>query len=333
MSIRWAFLQGCTFATFEEVRAAAALHPADVIVTLDGVLTGPSRTTPDRTSWNFDHHTDVCRNCTPSTAAQVLEAVTLGTVQAGSDLHDRCVVAFNDVDPDVVFALWALENAEQIASAWGSERQRLDAIFAAQDLIDRSYGLQRLPGTVDMALRWIVEPWQIRTPMSQPTGCIPEMFHRLTEFVATGVYEPLTEMPSPELVSLTPPVALLHEFGICDRSILHQFDGLHEARVFVARRYTKDGPTRQVSIGLLDFPATGHLDALWEELNRREPDPVDGLQAGDRWGGSPVIGGSPRRNGTSLTDLQIIDTVHDHLEQHPPEPHRCDAGHRPHGVR
>ena len=99
-------------------------------------------------------------------------------------------------------------------------------------------------------------------------------------------------------------VACRDQSGIyeAERSLKNRFG---DQLGIIALEKSKDGEKRQYTLRRVSALLNFDLSATYELLNIVDP-AVNGRPAGNRWGGSDDIGGSPRVTGTELPPSEVL---------------------------
>lgn len=289
--------------TFEEFEQRAP-GPA---VALDGYVIGPTRWSPAGTHASFDHHADVDRFSTRATCEQVALALrsrfSLVTGDGGRP-RDGLTVHVNDPDPDVSLSWWLLCHPALV------DHPAVRTLVDLEGAVDSSGGTAA-PGdpAVLEVLAWVAEPWARRRDdvanmtAEEMAEVIAECAERMDAVVAgrpgrvplSASYETLAEEAGVWAVVEHHPLARA-------RVVV---DG---AEVVVAVRPGPVAGTQAVSVAKGAPWVDVDLDLVWAELNDAE-----GIapEERDRWGGSDLVGGSPRERGTRLAPGEVCRLVAD----------------------
>lgn len=278
--------------TFEEFRRR---HPAPAIA-LDGYVDGPPRWDGTGPWGNLDHHAGVERLATPATCQQVALATRAGLWDW---MPGRSVtVHLNDCDADASLSVWLLRNPAAL------DEPAVDALVRAEGCLDSTGGCgadcvpPHLLGTLAWVFApytdWRQDPW-VDTGDEAQLAVVDAVGDRLDAYAAgrAGCSEAAGRY---EVLHRTRHVVAVAEEGPYARFALRN-DGW---RCFVSTR--RHGGRSVVSVGCTDGRVPLDLHRVWRELNLAEGLDPD---RGDRWGGSDLIGGSPRQRGTELTVEQV----------------------------
>jgi hypothetical protein len=282
--------------TFDEFRR---LHAAPAIA-LDGYVDSPPRWDVAGPWGNLDHHAGVERLATPATCQQVALAIRAG-------LWDwmpgrRATVHLNDCDADASLSVWLLRHPGLVADP------SVDALVRAEGCLDASGGcgaecvgpdlLEILAWVFEPYHQWRHDPW-VDTGDEAQLAVVEAVGERLDLF-AGGLAGRSSTASSYDVLHHTAHVVAVEERGAYARSGL-QRDGW---RCFVSSRF--HGGRVVLSVGCTDPNVPVDLHEVWRDLNLAEGLDPD---RGDRWGGSDLIGGSPRRAGTRLSVEEVCEVV------------------------
>ena len=288
---------GETF-SFEEFRGMRP--PA---VALDGCVRGPSQWSGEGPHLSLNHHEGHPRLFTRATCGQARLAVAHGLWDAlaedgvpGADVH------VNDADPDVCTSLFVLGHPERLGDV------AVERLVAAEDAIDTT-GASWCPPWVDndylSGLAWVFGPYLSARETGLPTDAaglhalIDDVLGRIAAHVdgrggrsrAWGDFD--VQIRRGDAVAVV-------EHGPYARMALRRAG----FAVIVAERSSAD--RRHVTLAKASPFGGPDLVACYQRLND-----LEGGAADDDWGGSDLIGGSPRGRGTSIPLVAILETVAD----------------------
>lgn len=259
----------------------------------------------------LNHHEGCDRTVTLATCQQALRVVRLNVMKAFEDAYGNPTmhVDANDCDHDVCASWWVLKNHERCKAALN---QHVNALIAITGDLDATAGAYPIPRTIEMMRKidWVYDPYmqfrisgQIdkRDP-SAFRGIIDSVCLRIDAFV-NGRAEMLDTMDRRyEDVRVEKGWRMIKELGTGARGSVFA-DGIE---AFLSIRERLDG-AHSVSI-CKSSPFVRHFNVprILNALNEEE-----GLtDKPDRWGGSDLVGGSPRVSGTRLsldTQVKIIN--------------------------
>lgn len=276
-------------------------------IALDGVVRGGPAWSEESLHANFDHHEEVVREATMSTAMQVLFALKGGLM----DRLPECRVYVNDVDQDTVFAYWLLFNHKKFSGV--QSHPVINRLLALNDRWDITAGAfpMSLDDTLVRQHCWVFEPY---TELRK-SGRLSEADEREMRLCLDLCMARLTAawLGSAQEKDLDVRYEILHADS--RYKIINEIGG-NEARYFLFSQDMLNGyvslvATRKVdgrfvyTIGrksrYVDFP----VPVLLEALSKAEPTTAP-------WGGSDIVGGSNREKGSGLhweQVRQVIDAV------------------------
>ena len=286
---------GRTFA-FEWLRA----QPAPAIA-LDGCVRGPSRWCADGPYASMNHHEGVDRCSTRATCEQAVLLVAQGLWDTMTRDGVPCAaVHVNDCDADVCTAVWALGHPDRL------DEPAVQRLIGLEGILDTTGGCFTPPwadSDILAELAWTFEPYQRRRDHGSPidavvmTTVIEEVGDRITALV-DGRGDRRPAWGDFELVARHGPVAAVVEHGPYAR-IAARRAGI---KTLVAER--RCGDRRVITLAKTSPFVATDLNVAYARLNR-----LDGCPDDDGWGGSDLVGGSPRGRGTGLPLDLILETV------------------------
>jgi hypothetical protein len=290
-------------------------------VGLDGTVYGRSCKDKIGLHLNVNHHEEVDRFATRSTAQQILLLSKLGRFReflGSSDLQMH--VHVNDPDEDVCLAVWLLKNQDKIEDPWFKEK--IEILVRTAELLDATAGAFPFDPDSEIMrqISWIFEPYneaRKASKISEMNGkdmasLIEEVGERITKY-AYGKGEQKQLQMHYEKVNKGEGWSLLKETrdtGSAGRIGFFKDGG----RAFCSYREVNfdDGQTRyayslcRFSPYITGFP----LDELYYLLNR-----VEGSEhsSNDSWGGGDSTGGSPRKSLSKLGPKQFKSIIDHYL--------------------
>jgi hypothetical protein len=278
-------------------------YPANSIA-LDGIVSGGPRYDPKTKHVNFDHHDFVNREATMCTAQQVYIAIKGGIIDV---FHDTINILINDTDQDTSFAVWLLVNYHLFEGVKSSPIiNRLLDITNKLEITGGAYPMS-LKDKLSMTYNWIFSPYTNLRKSGQLAVADESMLRSNLEAVMSRLDKAqmgeagLEELDGRyEILYETPLYKVINEIGGNDARYILFGLGL---KAFISIVAHKANGNLVVSIGrrsqYIPFP----VEKLYEAFNTAEG--LSGSNSG--WGGSGIIGGSPRRTGTTLTWQQLKD--------------------------
>ncbi|MGD1969501.1 MAG: hypothetical protein PVF86_16140 [Desulfobacterales bacterium] len=283
-------------------------------IALDGYVKGPPRFLIQGPYANFNHHEGVARIATRSTCAQVYYYIRLGlleTFQKNGKPYAR--VYINDVDQDVCLSCWLLKNSEKL------EGLRFDHLLVQmilfEDILDASAGAYPVHPDNPQIHRqaWIYEPYtQARSDGSIHSLSKKEMKAILHSVCARidaaidGRSEKIELDTRYKKIGGGPGWQMIHEEGPYARTKLFA----QRIKAYVALvESRKDRYT--YTIGKMSPFVMFPVERIYDALNKAE-----GLTSQDDcWGGSTIIGGSPRKTGSRLTPQKVQKVINDCIKR------------------
>jgi len=290
--------------TMEPAEFCRLVGPA---IGLDGVVSGPPfRHRGGRgvrgPKASFDHHESVDRTSTRACCEQVHLEVGRGLWRLmRRDGRPGADVYVNDADEDVCTSMWVLAHPRRLNEPIVRQLVHSEGIIDAlactwwPEWLDLEDGLPRLA--------WVYGPCHdarrnaALVDAESLRRLIEEVAERITAYVdGRGGRRPVDD--SYEVVHRDGPVAVIREIGPFARGAACR-DGFE---VVISERWA--GEVRVVSITKPSSWSPCDLTEVYRALNQAEGCPPD-----DEWGGSDLVGGSPRRGGTRLSSEEILETV------------------------
>lgn len=283
---------------------------------LDGYVSGQTIYTSCGPYASFNHHEAVDRMATRSTCMQIFFSLKLGlfdTFQQHGKPYAHVFV--NDADQDVCLSYWLLKHSETaLNTSWLDPLARF---LVYEDFIDASAGAYPFndggePDSLFRQQAWVFEPYtkaRSEQKLHAMTGTelvalIEEICDRISLFTQSksGALDVDT---TPEIIGGGRGWKLMVDTSIYARTTIYA-SGSH---AFVGVRKRNDGNYTYV-IGKMSPFITFPLLKILEELNT-----IENIQtAEDGWGGSDIIGGSPRKTGSTLPPEKIEAIINNILE-------------------
>jgi len=273
---------------------------------LDGFVACGPRYDPMGPWWCFNHHEEVERLYTRATCTQIAMAIRSGMYQQLRDTRgNRRPIAFvNDCDQDVCTAVWCMDNPDATAQIINPLLNRLLTI---EDNLDTTAGAY--PYAPDMEIiqemAWIFEPYtRFRASggiscrnASDFRGVIEDVYARIGQYMV-GRCQRIELDTHYRTIFAGRGWSAIEELGLHGRTGAYH-DGI---KAYLSIKERTNG-AHDVVVGrtspFIPFPVASIL----ARYNDIEAD-VD-----RRWGGSDMIGGSNRANGTMLSVDLLIETA------------------------
>ncbi len=270
-------------------------------IAVDGYVPGPSAWSPAGPHASFDHHGGGQRLFTRATCEQARLAVAHGLwdhmVRDGAPTAD---VHVNDADADVCTTVYVLAEPDRLNDA------AVERLVAIEGLIDTTGGYYKPPGVTDdylAALAWTFEPCFEARAAGGPVdaGGLPALIEAVTERIAAHVAGRGGQRPAWgdfEEVGRQGGVVAVVEHGPYARMALRRA-GINAV---VAER--RSGAICHVTLAKASPYCGPDLERAYVRLNE-----LEGCAPDQWWGGSDLVGGSPRRRGTTLALDVILGVV------------------------
>lgn len=259
---------------------------------------------------SVDHHSEVDRLGTSATCDQLLQMMRMGLrrryTKDGLYIVNFCV---NDPDQDVCTSWYILNHPEVAEKA--NANPALNRLVAVESLMDATGGMY--PFDRDMAflgtLKAIYRPY---TDFRNSGGIAEqnaEQFKRVIFDVERRISDYIIgSPPTPEPLKTAFDIekagtgwSMIREIGE-DAKFAVVSAGI---QAFVSVTDTKEVGVWRYTIGrtspFINFP----IEEIYATLNEHDP----ACREGNLWGGSDLIGGSPRSTGSKLTPDQIYEII------------------------
>ncbi len=279
---------------------------------LDGAAQGEPFIDVPKELYNLDHREGCIRSLATCEQAMVL-------MRKGLDLSKRdWVVLANDADLDTVLGLWVLLNHNRLGDR-SKIRAMIMPLLRLAGVVDAhgrdAQDLAALPPDVLHATGAMLKQLQQQESVLQDYGrwsetdlaeYIADRLHAIDELIYVpedfdGFHE-VEELARAQIANGSIAVACRSNADI--EQVQRQLQRIYGQRLGIL--IFEDGSSaysvRQVDRNL---PAT--LERAYERLNLLDPAVTGGSE--NRWSGSTDMGASPRKTGTNLSAMQIIEAV------------------------
>ena len=283
-------------------------------IALDGYVKGPPRFLIQGPYANFNHHEGVARIATRSTCAQVYFYICLGlleTFQKNGEPHAN--VYFNDVDQDVCLSCWLLKNSDKLV------KLRVDSVLFQlimfEDILDASAGAYPINPERPLLRKqaWIYEPYtRARSDGSLYRMSVKDKLkilgsvHDRIEAAIQGRSKEIDLDAAYKTIGGGDGWQFIIEEGTYARTKLFS-EGV---KAYVSLLGSREG-SYSYTIGkmspFIKFPVVRIYEALNAAENLTEMD--------NCWGGSPIIGGSPRKTGSRLAPHKLENIINNCIKQ------------------
>ncbi|MFW2365491.1 MAG: hypothetical protein ACN4GW_03695 [Desulforhopalus sp.] len=279
-------------------------------IALDGYVSGQTKYSPFGPFANFNHHEEVDRLATRSTCMQIYFSIILGLFDSfRKDGKRYAHIYVNDADQDVCLSYWLLKHPDEARSIkW---EDPLSKFIVFEDFVDASAGAFPYDDSdeSDSLLKrqaWVFEPYttarskRILHTMTGPklVDLIETISGRITLFARSEGKE--IELDTlPDIIGGGPGWKMIVETSLYARTSIYASG----TSAFVGMRPRNDGNFTYV-VGKMSPYVPFPLVKIYETLNE-----IENLDSAEnRWGGSDIIGGSPRKTGSRLPP-QEVETI------------------------
>jgi hypothetical protein len=281
-------------------------------IALDGYVDSDSELDFNGPYLNLDHHSGVKRLITRSTCSQVYLAIVLGLFKLfQKDNQPHANIYVNDCDQDVCLSYWLLKNPDKILNL--KAQDNIARLIIGEDFLDATAGSFPINLTRDTMQQafWIFEPYAIARnkgelknhSSGQLVELIKSVYERI-ELYTEGKAQKIEMDARYEIVGGGKDWILAKEIGTYARAQLYQ-EGVQALITF---RINQDG-TYTYSIGKISGFINFPIQDLYQVLNQAE----NFIDPNNQWGGSTIIGGSPRRSGSKLKPEDLEKIVTDYV--------------------
>lgn len=274
-------------------------------IALDGYVAGGPEWDSKRKLVNFDHHDGVVREATMSTAKQVYFALKGGFCEW---MGPKCDVYVNDIDQDTAMAIWILQNHHVFEGS--ASVPTISRILELNDRLDITGGAfpMNLSDSVYGTHCWIFEPYT----NARRKGAIARADTEDMTVILDAICKRLTMLMMNQAGWVAPDVDVKILYRDSAITVLDERTGGIESRHLafaqnlIPRTYLslvadRDDGRRVYTLGkrsrYVDLP----LRDVFARLNH-----VEGFTSPRGWGGSDLIGGSDRTDGSGLSWEQIL---------------------------
>jgi len=280
-------------------------------IALDGYVTGAPKFDENGPYLNLNHHENVDRLATRSTCSQAYMHIKQYLFDKFRKNNEPIAqVYINDPDQDTSLAVWLLKNHSIIEKQNGLSIKKLliEKLVDAEDKLDVTAGAYPF-SDIDILERitWIFQPYtDARTAgkissmnADEMKGIVDECCFRVdsyTEGKANTVkldcrYETIGGGENWAMIKETGANARVKLFG----------DGI---RAFISLIGKKDESNYAYTIGKISPFVPFPIEKLYAELNK-----IEGIDGNDKWGGSSIIGGSPRQRGSRIPPKELENII------------------------
>ncbi|MEF2175961.1 MAG: hypothetical protein V3575_05790 [Candidatus Absconditabacteria bacterium] len=286
-------------------------------IALDGYVFGAPTFDPIGLYINFNHHEGVDRLSTRCTASQIFIALKQGLSksfkQNGNTFFN---IYLNDPDQDTCLAVWLLKNYKIVEGIDMPLEQdkRLRLLLSVEDMLDVTGGCYRVDpeSSIMKQIAWIFKPYTdarlsgiVNSLENDSTLKIIERVCDRIDLYLNGNAKEIDLDTRYEVIGDFKWGTVFQEIGTYSKLKLIN-DGKEFLISFIKNQ---DGTYRYTLLKKSPFIPIS-LDSLYEKLNLIES---KDKMSFDCWGGSNIVGGSPRISGSKITPkemIQIVDEYH-----------------------
>lgn len=275
-------------------------------VALDGYVCDATKFDHKKIMQNFNHHEKVDRLSTRSTCAQVLTAIRLHLFdQFRNEAGEIEMNVFvNDCDEDVCLSVYLLQHGFMVEHVVNPNLNRL---VSMEDSLDSTSGGYPFPKDMPMLqeMAWVFEPYRIARKHGLLHSNDPKIYrqviedvgHRIGQYII-GAGKKIPLDTKYEVVDTGKGWSMVNEVGDYARTGMYA-DGIS---AFVSVKERADGRYHYI-LGKHSPYVKFDIERMYKRLNEAE-----GL-LDDKWGGSDIIGGSPRVAGSKLIPSQVKEII------------------------
>ncbi len=282
-------------------------------IALDGYVYGKTVFNANGPYANFNHHEGVDRLSTRSTCMQIYFSLVLGLMDAFSiNGIPHVNVYVNDADQDVCLSYWLLKNHKFMRSIrWDTPIAKLIVI---EDFLDASAGAYSFdhceqPHALLKKQAWVFEPYtdarKARVLQTMDAHAMQDLIEAVLDRISLFAEskEGRIEFESEfEVIGGGQGWKMIAEKDGCARSQIYATG----AKAFVSVCERKDG-NYTYAVGKMSPFVNFPIADIFSALNTAEKL----TDIANCWGGSDIVGGSPRRTGSTLSPRQVETIIND----------------------
>lgn len=272
-------------------------------VALDGYVADGPLFDEKRAIANFNHHEKVNRLATRATCSQILMAIRLGFFDYFRDSNGEIQmdVYVNDNDEDCCLSWFLLKNGFMTENVINPNLNRLVSI---EDALDTTSGAYPYPKDLEVLkeVAWVFEPYRRFRMSGQLNNKNADDFKSVIEYVERRIFDFI--LGKAQKIPLDVTYKVLgggKNWKIVDEVGSYARTGMVSDKImaFLSVKERQDGRWNYVIGKMSPFVNNFDIPLMFKRLNEAE-DPGDGL-----WGGSDIIGGSPRVKGSKLNPSEV----------------------------
>lgn len=280
-------------------------------VAIDGYVADSTKFYHPSSIANFNHHENVERLSTRSTCGQIILAIRMGFFENYKDSSGEITMNIyaNDCDEDVCLSYYLLKHGYRSKNTIDPA---LNKLVSMVDMLDTTAGTYPFPSDLPALknLAWIFQPYRIARLNGLLATKNAEVYkdivsnveRRITDYIC-GKGEEIDLNTSYEVMYSSSRWSMIKEVGSHAR-IGMLSDGI---KCFISAKQRQNGNWDYV-IGkvspFIKFP----IQSIYSALNITEE------CWGDEWGGSDIIGGSPRVSGSGLEPEKLINIINETIK-------------------
>jgi len=283
-------------------------------IALDGYVSGGPRFDSSGPRVNFNHHEEVDRLATRSTCGQVLMAIRQGLFKTfRNEYGPYATVLVNDCDEDVSVSWYLLKHHAVCEQAMNPLLNRL---VMMEDHLDATAGAYPFPADLPVLreLAWVFEPYRQFRLNGQLDKKDPRAYTSVVEDVEGRIGRHIIgqgqEIPLDlryERIGGGKSWTMVREIGAQARQ------GMFAAGIQAYVSVRQIGPDNWAYVvGRMSPFIPFDCQRIFDRMNLAEKgDALRGEAPVGSWGGSDIIGGSPRINGSRVNPVVMEMLVHE----------------------
>jgi hypothetical protein len=284
-------------------------------IALDGYVSEPTIYDKNGPRLNLNHHEGINRIATRSVSAQTYFFIKGDLFNVFKEnRREKALLYFNDVDQDVCLTNWLMKNNNKINLP--GDYSSIKELVEIEDELDTMGGTYPTFPESDIMKKvaWIFEPY---TNSRYSIGFEELNSDKMIEIV-NNVYDRIDDYYIGRCGRIKPNTRyetyydgdgwrMIREIGAHARTKLF-WDGV---KAFVSFKKNLDGNYSYI-FGRISPLIPFDNKLIYEELNKVENIPKNDL---DCYGGSDIIGGSPRKRGSKIDPKDMIKIINKVLKQ------------------
>ena len=289
-------------------------------IALDGYVSGPTNHQIDGRRLNINHHEGVNRLITKSTSAQIYFFIKQGMIKKFFNLDNQKISVYvNDPDQDVCLSLWLLFNYKRIMK---NDEPLIEKLVEIEDKLDITGGTYPFDSNSKLMKEtaWIFEPYiksRYTNKLYTMTNgeikiLIKEVLTRIEKY-SQGKCKMINLDTRYKLIKSDKDIYMIEEIGPYAKMEFIK-NGINKA-ILVKKR--KDENYTYVLLKTDPF-VLFPLEKIYAELNKIEKKQTGSFHSlsknvkrkkNEKWGGSDLIGGSPRLSGSAIKPDKLINLI------------------------